>query len=286
MCSICARILPTRNGNWFASLLANPLDYARILPTRNGNRPKGQDPIKISRRTDPTYKEWKRGLEASRFVKVIGARILPTRNGNSDVLIVPVTLTFRTDPTYKEWKLLHCDGDGDRAEGARILPTRNGNLILGFRSPSGFAACTDPTYKEWKPRLAMRCLVMSMLHGSYLQGMETRKPIRHRRPNRCTDPTYKEWKLPPFLILHTTIGGTDPTYKEWKPAKYISNTNSAMARILPTRNGNKGGALRRPFCLGFARILPTRNGNKLRAQTLLPTNSARILPTRNGNKRG
>ena len=57
-------------------------------------------------------------------------------------------------------------------------------------------------------------------HGSYLQGMEThtRKPASNNRA-ACTDPTYKEWKLGQGddLTDFVALEGTDPTYKEWKP---------------------------------------------------------------------
>ena len=57
-----------------------------------------------------------------------------------------------------------------------------------------------------------------MLHGSYLQGMETAKRAgRWLGALVCTDPTYKEWKRvhPRFNFLNANLS-TDPTYKEWK----------------------------------------------------------------------
>ena len=54
---------------------------ARILPTRNGNRQQVAGALRGYKRTDPTYKEWKRGA--------INTYAYSPR---------------RTDPTYKEWK--------------------------------------------------------------------------------------------------------------------------------------------------------------------------------------
>ena len=79
---------------------------------------------------------------------------------------------LRTDPTYKEWK--------------QVI---NLDDLEWYRS-------TDPTYKEWKPRQAPQLSVLWLLHGSYLQGMETLlKFMAQVERLRRTDPTYKEWKL-------------------------------------------------------------------------------------------
>ncbi len=57
--------------------------------------------------------------------------------------------------------------------------------------------CTDPTYKEWKPLISMYMSGRNLMHGSYLQGMET-EIVRNERVFLYygTDPTYKEWKRP------------------------------------------------------------------------------------------
>ena len=62
-------------------------------------------PAKYPVCTDPTYKEWKRGVYEIALRRIVFARILPTRNGN-------VGRPARLRPP-------------DAA--ARILPTRNGN---------------------------------------------------------------------------------------------------------------------------------------------------------------
>ena len=103
-----------------------------------------------------------------------------------------------------------------------------------------------------------------MLHGSYLQGMETKglnalgirsfstdptykewklwALLQENVEQRRTDPTYKEWK-PLELVLHYPAPlRTDPTYKEWKPVLALKTVmpSNIKARILPTRNGNAG----------------------------------------------
>ena len=143
---------------------------------------------------------------------------------------------------------------------------------------------TDPTYKEWKPLSGLyRWQPIRWMHGSYLQGMETKLPLNHQNSHFGTDPTYKEWKLYRLHLRHKSV----------------------VARILPTRNGNKS-ANKRASEFSKARILPTRNGNSaswrgvsyLTKQGTDPTYKewklfivhisfppllARILPTRNGN---
>ena len=60
-----------------------------------------------------------------------------------------------TDPTYKEWKPCKCF------------------YVSVFEFPR-----TDPTYKEWKPGVDnVEEKLLEKLHGSYLQGMETRYPL-------------------------------------------------------------------------------------------------------------
>ena len=55
---------------------------------------------------------------------------------------------------------------------------------------------------------------------------------------------------------------TDPTYKEWKPELLpIDRLERHLARILPTRNGNRIILHRCRAIYARARILPTRNGN-------------------------
>ena len=56
------------------------------------------------------------------------------------------------------------------------------------------------------------------MHGSYLQGMETKRyhPAPHIQSRR-TDPTYKEWKRSCEALGGRVALRTDPTYKEWKP---------------------------------------------------------------------
>ena len=99
----------------------------------------------------------------------------------------------RTDPTYKEWKPIGLLSVGLKTS-ARILPTRNGNMGSRYANEKG------------------------KKHGSYLQGMETKKSISiFIATSPCTDPTYKEWKLKGGEIeFLDDVESTDPTYKEWK----------------------------------------------------------------------
>ena len=61
--------------------------------------------------------------------------------------------------------------------------------------------------------------MVEVLHGSYLQGMETIISV--------------------VAIVSLTIR-TDPTYKEWKlHALPYELGSKRTARILPTRNGNR-----------------------------------------------
>ena len=170
---------------------------------------------------------------------------------------------------------------------ARILPTRNGNKkIYSFiiLPPS-----LHGSYLQgMETRVWCRCGMKKARHGSYLQGMETRVMVKYRQhaPN-CTDPTYKEWKL--------------------TSSNSISGIILDSARILPTRNGNWGASHAPHGWAVIARILPTRNGNIFIAMKTTsqqpPTHGsylqgmetantatnawrlqiARILPTRNGN---
>ena len=122
--------------------------------------------------TDPTYKEWKPQPHPCHLCWGLSARILPTRNGNAGKLALRRQTEVGTDPTYKEWKLLRLDF-------GRV-----------------FGSCTDPTYKEWKrPDNDFGVYRSEERHGSYLQGMETRR---------------NDYLAP----------------------------SGAIARILPTRNGN------------------------------------------------
>ena len=101
--------------------------------------------------------------------------------------------------------------------------------------------CTDPTYKEWK-RGNKRTIAVG---------------------SASTDPTYKEWK-PDFRRCYLYFSyRTDPTYKEWKLRIAIEMARENMARILPTRNGNRNWSNLAKLIARRARILPTRNGNKL-----------------------
>ena len=80
------------------------------------------------------------------------ARILPTRNGNVTTISRPPKIASSTDPTYKEWK----------PHRKRAV---NGKGVVG----------TDPTYKEWKQTIWLFDQNDELMHGSYLQGMETRQ---------------------------------------------------------------------------------------------------------------
>ena len=69
--------------------------------------------------------------------------------------------------------------------------------------------------------------------------METCIPLSVLVSRRSTDPTYKEWKQAEtgdFYIISPSC--TDPTYKEWKQPTVLVWEEGAVARILPTRNGN------------------------------------------------
>ena len=196
-----ARILPTRNGNLYALSISSHEGVARILPTRNGNNGScGCRNTSNPLCTDPTYKEWKRA---------------PSSRAPPDAP--------STNPTYKEWKQwgYFCLRTVWRT--ARILPTRNGNLsewddmITGaiariLPTRNGNARCNrSPRSYEFARILPTRngnamekkhYRVLDQKHGSYLQGMETR---RKRSCSIClrirTDPTYKEWKLSVVAIV-------------------------------------------------------------------------------------
>ena len=113
-----ARILPTRNGNPSNIICSqSPVNSARILPTRNGNVRKRKKPkTSTLKSTDPTYKEWKRGVIPPLVFPAPVARILPTRNGNPFRWIA-----------YRRGMLMR----------ARILPTRNGNRDFGIWCSDG-----------------------------------------------------------------------------------------------------------------------------------------------------
>ena len=107
--------------------------------------------MRFSVNTDPTYKEWK-PLFLLAIELCEATRILPTRNGNGFSRRRSVSRTLRyTDPTYKEWKPVCLQ--------VNCFPRLN----------------TDPTYKEWK-LLFQQDILSNLLsiHGSYLQGMETK----------------------------------------------------------------------------------------------------------------
>ena len=96
-------------------------------------------------------------------------------------------------------------------------------------------------------------------HGSYLQGMETKKH-------------YEDMDM-------EAPESTDPTYKEWKPYYPILIPFLPYARILPTRNGN-GFKWAGDLAKRLARILPTRNGNKfLSVVCLSRSRNCRTDPT-------
>ena len=102
-------------------------------------------------------------------------------------------------------------------------------LLWGVLTPR-FGSRTDPTYKEWKQTDEQGQYIEVMAHGSYLQGMETR-----RSPScvywfaESTDPTYKEWKHATRTLSNPQkVLCTDPTYKEWKHISMASRISSTQ----------------------------------------------------------
>ena len=77
--------------------------------------------------------------------------------------------------------------------------------------------CTDPTYKEWKPVewIALHNLIEAA-HGSYLQGMETRRNRRQYRVSSTHGSYLQGMETDRGVVWADKLLGTDPTYKEWK----------------------------------------------------------------------
>ena len=101
--------------------------------------------------------------------------------------------------------------------------------------------CTDPTYKEWKlfsferPFVIVSARILPTRNGNSVLDSRLYQIME------CgTDPTYKEWKLYMKEVIAQEGQRTDPTYKEWK---LVCNRSPfgvpRLARILPTRNGNR-----------------------------------------------
>ncbi len=102
-----------------------------------------------------------------------------------------------------------------------------------------------------------RPAVLVIMHGSYLQGMETWNLAQFTFNLLGTDPTYKEWKpLSIFddsfkIILHGSYlqgmeteedvrlefakrDRTDPTYKEWKRGQEVQTVGIRCCCTDPT----------------------------------------------------
>ena len=145
---------------------------------------------------------------------------------------------------------------------ARILPTRNGNPSRNTNTPK---CLVHGSYLQgMETRLRRLCYLSVKLHGSYLQGMETINfedslvSLYNARilPTRNGN---HQWR---YRLKHLHPISTDPTYKEWKP----TNLKPLLS-----------------FCWGTD---PTYKEWKLGNEefTVISGQKARILPTRNGNQ--
>ena len=148
-------------------------------------------PVAILKRTDPTYKEWKR---ARRYVAT--------------------SCCSGTDPTYKEWK-------HDKEADDYRWQVMHGSYLQGMetiqpRNKLYVKTCTDPTYKEWKPHLHCTTLHSNSSTDPTYKEWKQHTTTSPSKPTACTDPTYKEWKLFERVIPALQLPCTDPTYKEWK----------------------------------------------------------------------
>ena len=183
-----------------------------------------------SKRSYPTYEEWKPFPILQEKYPSLQVLILPMRNGNN-IIFSPSGLTIVM---------------------VLILPMRNGNyksiIIPDFSYGAMFLSylwgmetdrpsikknkeeeCSYPTYEEWKPLSVcfiilcnLSVLILPMRNGnshpflldiptprrflSYLWGMETSKcrPYSYRT-HRSSYPTYEEWKLLTVLFLLSTL---------------------------------------------------------------------------------
>ena len=145
---------------------------------------------------------------------------------------------------------------------------------------------TDPTYKEWKhSRRIGYSPKFGIVHGSYLQGMETCEGLKNLFRVRGHG-SYLQGMETRVRAPASPLRGlrTDPTYKEWKPVQCFTQAAPTVpARILPTRNGNVD-------FMGYPDDQFRTHGSYLQgmettkyALFCAASVAARILPTRNGN---
>ena len=129
--------------------------------------------------------------------------------------------------------------------------------------------CTDPTYKEWKLCICLPVMPdWIILHGSYLQGMETKSTptpaltssaariLPTRNGNGAlwipkivglyfsTDPTYKEWKLHGDVIQrHVTMDGHGSYLQGMETVGLLKNDDFRLVCTDPTYKEWKHGEL-------------------------------------------
>ena len=127
--------------------------------------------VKRNKSTDPTYKEWKHiSLMLLIFSPPLHGSYLQgmeTCNPAKEPYLDPKHGSYLQGmETMGAWFW------GYLGDNARILPTRNGNHSPNCKTIFEFRR-TDPTYKEWKQFSPSEAKPYCLMHGSYLQGMET-----------------------------------------------------------------------------------------------------------------
>ena len=190
--------------------------------------------------TDPTYKEWKHeenGVPPART----GEYTDPTYKEWKLLLpILPAGVYMDTDPTYKEWKLIMPIYLKEPITVTRILPTRNGNPMTSFDLISALA-----------------------IHGSYLQGMETRLRAFIEMPGGGVHGSYLQGMETILELEFRNRSVSHGSYLQGMetPDDGVCAPTKGQTRILPTRNGNDDWRCAFRLCPLCTRILPTRNGN-------------------------